>query len=117
MEREPHELLPAMPPMVARLAGETSTGKKSPFGLSQAFSPSSTMPGSTVTRRASSSKRTTRSRCRLVSTTTASPTVCPHCEVPAPRARTGAPASRQTAIACSMSSVLRGATTPIGSIW
>ena len=117
MEREPQELLPAMPPMVARLAGETSTGKKSPRGLSQAFSPSSTIPGSTVTRRASSSKRTTRSRYLLVSTTTASPTVCPHCDVPAPRGRTGAPASRHTAMVRAMSSALRGTTTPIGSIW
>ena len=52
-----------------------------------------------------------------MSTTTASPTVCPHWEVPAPRGRTGAPASPQTAIVRAMSSALRGATTPSGSIW
>ena len=57
------------------------------------------MPGCTVTRRDSASKSITRSRYLLVSMTTASPTVCPHCEVPAPRGRTGAPASRQTAMA------------------
>ena len=75
------------------------------------------MPGCTVTRRASSSKSSTRSRYLLVSTTTASPTVCPHCEVPAPRGRIGAPASRQIAIVRATSSAVRGATTPIGSIW
>ena len=117
MERAPQELLPVMPPIVARLDGDTSTGKKRPFGASQALRRSSTTPGWTLTRRDSSSRWITRSRYLPVSTTTASPTVCPHCEVPAPRGRTGAPASRQTAIVRATSSVVRGTTTPIGSIW
>ena len=117
MEREPHELLPAMPPMVARLAGETSTGKKSPLGFSQAFSPVEHDAG------------LDRDAPRLL-VETDHPV-----EVPAgvddhrfadrlsALRRAGAarqdraPASRQIAIARAMSSALRGATIPIGSIW
>jgi hypothetical protein len=49
MEREPQELLPAMPPRVACADVLTSTGNHTPCGRSQALSASSTMPGSTVT--------------------------------------------------------------------
>ncbi len=37
IEREPHELLPAMPPIVHCAAVETSTGNHRPCGLSHAF--------------------------------------------------------------------------------
>ena len=37
IERAPAELLPAMPPMVARLEVDTSTGKKSPCGERRSF--------------------------------------------------------------------------------
>ena len=50
IEREPHELLPAMPPSVACAEVLTSTGNQSPCGCSHAFSASSTTPGSTVDR-------------------------------------------------------------------
>ena len=42
--------------------------------------------------------------------------VCPHCEVPPPRGVTATPSSRAIAIARSASSIVRGATTPIGTI-
>ena len=48
-DRVPQELLPVMPPMVAREAVETSTGNHSPCGFSWRFSSSSTMPGCTAT--------------------------------------------------------------------
>ena len=49
-EREPHELLPAMPPIVACAEVETSTGYQRPSALSRAFSVSSTTPGATTAR-------------------------------------------------------------------
>ena len=55
--------------------------------------------------------------CRLVSITTASPSVCPFCELPPPRGITGNPWSRAIAIAASTSSVPIGRATPMGSIW
>ena len=47
IEREPHELLPAIPPSVACAEVETSTGNHRPCGLSAALSASSTSPGCT----------------------------------------------------------------------
>ena len=116
-ERPPQELLPAMPPMVAREAVEMSTGNHRPCGLSWRLRSSSTMPGSTVQR----ARLTSRSRMRVryfeQSTTSASPTVCPACEVPPPRASTLTPSARAMPIARSASSIVRGATTPTGMIW
>jgi len=43
-------------------------------------------------------------------------TVCPACEVPAPRANTLTPSWRARASVCSSSFIERGATTPIGMI-
>ena len=43
--------------------------------------------------------------------------VCPHCDVPPPRAVTLTPSSRASAIACSASFIERGVTTPSGMIW
>jgi hypothetical protein len=63
IEREPHELLPAMPPNVACADVLTSTGNQTPCGFSHAFNASSTMPGSTVTVIASRSKESTRFKC------------------------------------------------------
>jgi hypothetical protein len=77
MERVPHELLPVMPPMVARLDVDTSTGNHSPVGRSCRFSSSSTMPGSTTQVAASLSAETTRLRYLVKSMTSARPTVCP----------------------------------------
>ena len=51
------------------------------------------------------------------STTSASLTVCPLCEVPPPRGSTLMPSARAMAIARSASATLRGVTTPSGTIW
>ena len=52
---------------------------------------SSTMPGSTVQRRPLTSRSRMRVRYFEQSTTSESPTVCPHCDVPPPRASTVTP--------------------------
>ena len=106
-----------MPPRVACADVLTSTGNHRPCGRSAAFSASSTSPGSTVAVIASRSTATMRFKCLLWSITSAAPTVCPHCELPAPRARTGTESSRQIAIAARTSSMLRGTSTPTGSTW
>jgi hypothetical protein len=117
MEREPQELLPAMPPIVPRLPVEMSTGNHRPLARSCAFSASSVMPGSTQQVRCSALTERTRRRCFEVSMTRQRPTVWPHCEVPPPRGSTGTPSSRAIAIAAKMSSTCAGTTTPSGSIW
>ena len=48
IDRPPAELLPAMPPMVALLDVETSTGNQRPKGFNCRLSSSSTTPGSTI---------------------------------------------------------------------
>ncbi len=49
--------------------------------------------------------------------TSAAPTVCPHCELPAPRGSTGAPDSTAMASAVRAASSVRGSTTPSGITW
>ena len=56
-------------------------------------------------------------RCLLVSTTSARPTACPPCDVPAPRGSTGTPSCTAIPIAVFTSCTVRGTTTPTGSIW
>ena len=58
IEREPQELFPAMPPIVACAEVLTSTGNHKPCGCRNAFNRSSTTPGSTVTVIASGSSAT-----------------------------------------------------------
>ena len=83
-----------MPPSVACAEVETSTGNHRPCVRSCALSWSSTMPGWTSARRALRRRLRARwLRCFELSITSAAPTVCPHCEVPAPRGRTGTPSS------------------------
>jgi hypothetical protein len=113
----PQELLPAMPPIVAREAVETSTGNHRPCGFSARFSSSSTMPGSTTQRRFGASISMIRFRCFDVSMTSASFTAWPDCEVPPPRGSTLRPSSRAIASTAASESTLRGTTTPTGSIW
>ena len=48
IDRPPAELLPAIPPMVALLDVETSTGNQRPNGFNCRFSSSRTTPGSTT---------------------------------------------------------------------
>lgn len=117
MEREPQELLPAMPPSVACALVDTSTGNQSPCGLSRALRWSSTMPGSTVARRASTSRSSTRRKCLLLSMTSAAPVVWPHWLVPPPRASTGTLRSRAMSMAVAMSRSVFGTSTPAGMIW
>ena len=116
-ERPPQELLPAIPPMVARDEVEMSTGNHRPCGLSCRLRSSSTMPGSTEQVRPFTSRSTMRLRYFEQSTTSDSPTACPHCEVPPPRASTVTFSARAMPIARSASSIVRGATTPTGVIW
>ena len=113
----PQELLPAMPPMVQRAQVEGSTGKNSPCRFSWSFSAPSAMPGCTVAVRAAASTETTSRRYLVQSITSARFTVWPHWLVPPPRGRTGMPSSRQSAMAASTSAMLRGTSTPMGSIW
>ncbi len=116
-ERDPHELLPAMPPSVACAEVETSTGYHRPRGRSCAFSASRTSPGSTTARDAAASTSSVRFRYLLSSITRAAPTACPHCEVAAPRGRIGTPSSTATCIARTAASAVRGTTTPTGVTW
>src|ERR1700739_969116 len=102
-EREPQLLFAVMPPIVARLAVDGSTGKNSLCLRRRGVSPASTTPGSTRARRPLTSTDITRSRCLLQSMTSAWATVCPHCEVPPPRGNTGTPSSRAIAIAAAAS--------------
>jgi hypothetical protein len=53
----------------------------------------------------------------LSSITSASPTVWPHCEVPAPRGSTATPISSATCMAAIAASAWRGTTTPTGVTW
>src|SRR3954451_20307808 len=112
--REPQALLPIIPPIVQRLCVLGSGPKRSPCGRAAACSAACTTPGSTTAVRASGSIDRTRDRCRLVSTTTPVPTALPAIEVPAPRAVSGTPSSRQTASAATISSGCRGRTTARG---
>ena len=106
-----------MPPSVHCADVETSTGYHRPCGFSQALSWSSTTPGCTVTSARFLSKPTTSRMYFETSTTSAWPTVWPHCEVPAPRGRIAALASRATSRTSARSVSSRGNTTPTGSTW
>ena len=117
IERVPAELLPVIPPMVALAEVETSTGKDQPVCLSCRLSSSRTMPGSTVAVPATVSTSSRRVMCLLVSRMTASPSDWPFCEQPPPRAMTGKPSARASAMAASTSSVPLGSATPMGWIW
>ena len=107
-----------MPPMVARLAVETSGAKRRPCGRSDAFSSSSTMPGSTRAQRSATFSSRTRLRYFEVSTTSPAPIAWPPCDVPPPRIVSGQPMpgadadDRDQVVAASAA-----ATTPSGSIW
>ena len=75
------------------------------------------MPGWTSTVRACASKAITLFRWRLLSMTSASPTVWPHWLVPPPRGRMGTRISRARSIAATTSASSAGTTTPTGSTW
>ena len=115
-ECAPHELLPIMPPSVQRLCVAGSGPKVSPCFSAAAFSASHTVPGWTSAVRPAGSTDTTLPMYLEKSSTTATLTHCPHCEVPPPRGSSGAPCSRQMRSAATTSSAVLGSTTPIG-IW
>ena len=115
-ECAPQELLPIMPPSVQRLCVAGSGPNVSPCASAADFSESHTAPGWTNAVRAAASTETTPPRYFEKSRTTATFTHWPHCEVPPPRGRSGAPCSRHRRTAATTSSYVRGSTTPIG-IW
>jgi hypothetical protein len=117
IEREPHELLPAMPPIVACALVETSTGNQRPVRFSAALRSSRTRPGSTSAVRRSRSTATILRKCLVASMTSAAPVVCPHWLVPAPRGSTGTRSSRAIASAAATSPSLVGTKAPAGKIW
>jgi hypothetical protein len=70
-----------------------------------------------MARRPAASISSTLFRYLVWSMTSASPTACPHCELPAPRGRIGTPSAAAMAIAPRTASSVRGTTTPTGSTW
>ena len=112
--REPHALLPIIPPIVHRVWLDGSGPNRSPAGSCRCSS-ACTSPGWTVAVMASASTSSTWFMCRLKSSTSPVPTAFPAIEVPAPRAVTGIPASRQTASAASASAASRGRATAAGT--
>ncbi len=112
----PAELLPIIPPIVARLLVEVSGPNISPCWAAARFSWSCTTPGSTRATFAAGSSSTIRLMCRDRSSTSPGPTVCPARLVPAPRGTTGTPCARAAATAAATSSASRGNTTPSGVI-
>ena len=114
-ECAPQELLPIMPPSVQRLWVAGSGPKVSPCFSAASRSASQTAPGSTRAVCATGSMSSTRFRYFEVSMTTATLTHWPFCEVPPPRGRMGTPCSRQISRVSTMSSMLRGMTTPMGT--
>ena len=113
--REPQELLPIAPPMLARECVEGSGPKRSPCPAAAAVMASRIAPGSTTAVRASGSTDRTRFRCREKSSTTPDPTEFPAMEVPPPRLVTGTPALRATSSAAAASSACLGKTTTLGT--
>ena len=112
----PAELLPIMPPIVARLAVEVSGPKPSPWGRAARLRSSCTTPGPTRTRRATGSSAVIASMWREVSSTMPrAPIVWPERLVPAPREITGTPKRPATAIAAATSPASRGKATTSGS--
>merc|ERR1711991_499150 len=91
IDQAPAELLPTIPPIVARLEVDTSTGKNSPCGFKNRFNSSRTIPGSTMHLFELGSKSKTLFRYLLLSITIELFTVCPFCEVPPPLAKTDSP--------------------------
>ena len=105
MERAPEELFPIMPPMVARLLGETSGANQRPWG-----------PGWMRAQRSSTFTSRIVLRYLDMSNWTARPTAWPARAVPAPRGRTGTPCRPHISTAAMASSGVLGITTPRGSI-
>ena len=100
----PAELLPIIPPSVARLLVEVSGPNMSPYWAAARFNCSCTTPGWTRACRAAPSIARIWFMCLEKSITTARPTACPARLVPAPRASTGTPNSAAAATTAAASS-------------
>ena len=112
----PAELLPIIPPSVARFLVEVSGPNTRPCRAAARFSCSCTTPGWTRATRRSASISMILVMCRDRSITIACPTVWPARLVPAPRGSTGTPNSPAVVTTAATSAASRGKTTPIGSI-
>ncbi len=112
----PAELLPIIPPSVARLLVEVSGPNTRPKGAAARLRSSWTTPICTRAVRATGSMSRIVFMCRDRSTTTPAPTVCPARLVPAPRAVSETPSSPATRTVATTSSAVRGNTTPRGMI-
>ena len=117
MECEPPELLPIMPPSVARFEVEVSGPNRKPIGRTWWFSSSCTRPGCTRAHCSSTLTSITWFMNRVKSITSARFTVWPVSDVPPPRGSSATFCSRATVTAARTSSASRGMTTPIGSTW
>ena len=116
IDSDPLELLPIMPPSVARFDVDVSGPNPSPNRLAARLRSSCTTPGCTRTRRASGSIASITFMCREKSRTSpCPPAVCPASDVPPPRATIGTPRSAQMRTAALTSSAVRGKATAAGS--
>jgi hypothetical protein len=104
----PAELLPIIPPIVARLDVEVSGPNISPCDAAARLRSSWTTPGCTRAVRASGSSSLMSYMCREKSRTMPGVIVWPTRLVPAPRASTGRPASAASRTTATTSPTCRG---------
>ncbi len=116
MERAPAELLPIMPPTLARLLVATSGPNCKPRGAAAALSWSSTTPGSTRAVIDCASMSIARMYL-LKSRISPAPIDWPDRLVPPPRGTSARSWSLANWTAATTSSRVRGSTTPAGTIW
>ena len=113
----PQLLLPAIPPIVALLEVETSTGNHNPYCLRYLFNSSKTIPGSTVQVLFLLSNSKILLKYLELSITSDLLTVWPHWDVPPPLGKIEILFSKQKFTAFKTSSLSFGIKTPKGSIW
>ena len=115
IEREPEELLPTMPAIVAWSTVDVSGPNSRPCGAAAALSAACTTPGWTRARRPTASISRMRSSWKQ-STTMPGPIACPARLEAAPRATTGRPVSAEAAATAARSSGDAATTTTSGTI-
>ena len=113
--REPHELLPIIPPIVQRVCVDGSGPNRNACGSAAFCSVAWTVPACTRAVLVAGSSSSTRLRCRLKSSTMPVPIAFPATDVPAPRAVTGTLRDRATSSVASTSSSERGRTITCGT--
>ena len=114
MERDPEELLPTIPPIVAWSTVDVSGPNSRSYFPAARFSAACTTPGWTRAVRAPASTERMRSS-RKQSTTMPGPIACPETLVAAPRATTGTPCSAATAASATRSSGTAATSTASGT--